>query len=102
MTTRARSWCGTPRRLRQAVAFVTSRAYARVPLLLTHSFCFPELRYTTQAPAHALLRELLAFYVQDDYDMVAIAALRDAHCVILRLHCDAHNPVRARYARIFG
>jgi hypothetical protein len=25
--------------------------------------------------------------------MVAIAALRDAHCVILRLECDAHNPV---------
>lgn len=54
--------------------------------LLTYSFCFLELRYTTHAPAHSLLCELVAFYVQDDYDMVAITALRDAHGAVHARH----------------
>lgn len=73
------------------IAYVARLRYG-LRYLLTHSFCFPELRYTTQAPAHALLRELVAFYVKDDRALVAIAELRDAHCVVLRLECDAHNP----------
>jgi hypothetical protein len=84
-------WCTASAESGSRICYVARLRYG-FRYLLTHSFCFPELRYTTQAPAHALLRELVAFYVQDDYDMVAIAALLDAQCVILRLECDALNP----------
>lgn len=84
-------WCTAADERTRNICYVARLRYG-LRYLLTHSFCFPELRYTTQAPAHALLRELMAFYVKDDYDLVAIAELRDAHCVVLRLECDAHTP----------